>query len=131
MNRFALLFVLVSMCFISASAIKQTQSPLSKLMKTMAADMKKARVSVLEGEKPKIFGKHYDRIYTAAPSSEAKKGEHFQEYATAFLTQMDRMKLASSENAKIEFNALSKTCIRCHESYCPGPISMLRKLNVP
>ncbi len=131
MYRIAFLIAIVSMCFISASAVKQTQSPLSKLMKTMAADMKKARVSVLEGKKPKNFGKHYDRIQTAAPSSEAKKGEHFQEYATSFLTQMDRMKQASPETAKAEFNALSKTCIRCHESYCPGPISMLRKLQVP
>ena len=47
----------------------------------MAADMKKARLEVVKDKKPKNFGKHYDRIKTAAPSSEAKKGEHFQEYA--------------------------------------------------
>lgn len=131
MFRIAIYSALLAVFCISVAAVKQSESPLSKLMKTMAADMKKARVDVLEGKKPKQFGKRYDKIKTAAPSSEAKRGEHFQEYATSFLTQMERMKTASKETAKEEYNALAKTCIRCHESYCPGPISMLRKLQVP
>ncbi len=131
MKRFVLFLSIVFAGFISISAIHQTQSPLSKLMRTMADDMKKARVTVIEGKKPKNFGKHYDKIYTAKPSSESKKGENFKEYATLFLAQMDRMKVATAEDAKTEYNALAKTCIRCHESYCPGPISMLRKLNIP
>jgi cytochrome c556 len=131
MKRIALLLTILSFVFIATSAIKQSESPLSKLMKTMAADMKKARLDIVKNKKPKGFGKQYDRIKTAAPSSEAKKGEHFQEYAIGFLTQLERMKASSPETAKTEYNALAKTCVRCHETYCPGPISMLRKLHVP
>ena len=131
MYRFASLLAVVCMLSIVFSAHDITDSPLTKLMRTMAADMKKARVEILAGKKISNFGKPYSKINTAKPSSESKKGEQFTEFASAFLVQMDRFKKASSENVKMEFNAVAKTCVHCHETYCPGPITMLRKLQIP
>lgn len=97
----------------------------------MANDMKRMREKVQQGEKIPVFYKKYNRILTAKPSSEAKKGEHYTEYANSFLAQTERFGKSTAEERKIEYNNLVKTCIRCHESYCPGPISMLRKLQLP
>jgi cytochrome c556 len=113
------------------SAHFKSDSPLTKLMRTMSADMKKARVEIIAGKKISNFGKNYTKINSAKPSSESKKGDQFKEFASTFLVQMDRFKNASSESAKMEFNALAKTCVHCHETYCPGPITMLRKLQIP
>ena len=124
------LTAVVILCILM-SARFNNDSQLTKLMRTMAADMKKARVEILAGKKIAKFGNQYMQIHSAKPSSESKKGEHFSEYATAFLVQMQRFKNAQPENVKLEYNALAKTCVHCHESYCPGPITMLRKLQIP
>ena len=131
MLRLPSLMTVVCMLSIVFSAHHKTDSPLTKLMRTMTADMKKARVEIIAGKKISNFGKQYSKINTAKPSSESKKGEQFTEFASAFLVQMDRFKNAPSERAKMEFNALAKTCVHCHETYCPGPITMLRKLQIP
>lgn len=109
----------------------RAESELSKLMRTMANDMKRVRVKVLNGDKIPAFYKKYDRILTAKPSVESKKGEHYPEYANVFLAQVDRFSKADKSIQKLEYNNLVKTCIRCHETYCPGPISMLKKLQIP
>ena len=109
----------------------RSESELSKLMRTMANDMKRVRVKVQKGEKIPMFYKKYHRINTAKPSVESKKGERYPEYANAFLIQLDRFGKAEKVDQKSEYNNLVKTCIRCHETYCPGPISMLKKLQLP
>ncbi len=131
MLRIPSLLAIVCMLSIVFSAHYKTDSQLTKLMRTMASDMKKARVEIITGKKISNFGKQYTKINSAKPSSESKKGEQFPEYAKTFLVQMDRFKNAPSESVKVEFNALAKTCVRCHETYCPGPITMLRKLQIP
>jgi hypothetical protein len=109
----------------------RAESELSKLMRTMANDMKRVRVKVQNGDKIPAFYKKYNRIHTAKPSVESKKGEHYTEYANVFLAQVDRFSKVELANQKLEYNNLVKTCIRCHETYCPGPISMLKKLQLP
>jgi hypothetical protein len=131
MYRISSLIAVVCMLSIVFSAHHKTDSPLTKLMRTMAADMKNARLEIVAGKKISNFGKQYSKINTARPSSESKKGEQFTEFSKSFLVQMERFKNASSESAKLEFNALAKTCVHCHETYCPGPITMLRKLQIP
>lgn len=131
MLRIPCLLAIVCMLSIVFSAHHKTDSPLTKLMRTMAADMKKARVEIIAGKKISNFGKQYSKINTAKPSSESKKGEQFTVFASDFLVQMERFKISPSESVKMEFNALAKTCVHCHETYCPGPITMLRKLQIP
>ena len=122
---------LTTILFTSAT-FQQSESELSKLMREMAEDMKKMKVAVSKGKTLKKWGEDYKSIRTAKPSAESKKGEHFEEYSTAFLTQVDRMSKAEKEDPalKTKYNSLVQSCIRCHETYCPGPISMLRKLKL-
>lgn len=128
-------FIAVLTCawivFVSAS-FQQSESPLSKLMREMSSDMKKLRISAIKGKTYSKWGKTYDRILTAKPSADSKKGQYFEEYAKAFLAQVERTKAANQpENIKPAYNLLVGTCIHCHEKYCPGPISMLRKFTIP
>ena len=117
---------------LSSSSHQASESELSKLMRVMADDMKKMKPLVASSKPLKKWGKDYASIKTAMPSADYKKGEHFEEYANAFLVQVSRMK-AIEINAELlhQYNLLVQSCIRCHETYCPGPISMLRKLKLP
>lgn len=123
----SLAFLGVMLCSLSSF---RSESELSKLMRTMVADMKKLRVKVQQNEKIPHFYKRYSRIYTAKPSADSKKGERFDEYAKVFLTQCERFAQAAPEQQKAEYNNLVKTCIHCHESYCPGPLTMLKKMQL-
>lgn len=117
---------------LTSASIGKSESELSKLMRTMANDMKAFRVQVQQGKLYTKWGKKYDRILTATPSAASKKGEHFNEYSQMFLKQVERTKAVKTPDLlKPEYNALVQTCIHCHESYCPGPITMLKKLKLP
>lgn len=132
---------IVKLCFLASLTIilftsasfQQSESELSKLMRVMSEDMKKMKVSVSKGKPLKKWGENYTSIKTAKPSVDSKKGKHFDEYATGFLTQVDRMNTMEkgSPDLKANYNSLVQSCIRCHETYCPGPISMLKKLKLP
>jgi len=107
------------------------ESDLSKLMRTMTSDAKKLREKVQKGDKIPMFYKKYKRIFTAVPSSENKKGDEFEALATAFLTNCERLHSSVAENRKPAYNAMVTACIRCHEKYCPGPLSMLKRMIIP
>ena len=116
---------------LSSSTFQASESPLSKLMREMSSDMKKLKASTVEGKVYTKWGKSYDKIKTAKPSADSKKGEHFEEYANVFLAQVERTKQAKTiETLKPAYNILVQSCIRCHETYCPGPITMLKKLAI-
>ncbi len=107
------------------------ESDLSKLMRTMTSDAKKLREKVQKGDKIPMFYKKYKRIYTASPSSDNKKGDEFDALARAFLTNCERLHSSDDENRKLAYNAMVTSCIRCHEKYCPGPLSMLKRMILP
>jgi len=107
------------------------ESDLSKLMRTMTSDAKKLRDKLQKGDKIPMFYKKYKRIYTASPSSDNKKGDEFDALATAFLTNCERLHSSDDENRKLAYNAMVTACIRCHEKYCPGPLSMLKRMILP
>jgi hypothetical protein len=132
--RIITVFALITCIVIvlSSSTFQASESPLSKLMREMAGDMKKLRASTIEGKVYTKWGKSYDKINTAKPSADSKKGEHFEEYSTVFLNQVERTKQAkTATEIKPAYNLLVQSCIRCHETYCPGPITMLKKLAIP
>jgi len=115
-----------------SSTYQASESELSKLMRVMANDMKKMKPLIASSKHLKKWGKDYASIKTAKPSADSKKGEHFDEYANAFLTRVAKMQAVDNNVELIpQYNLLVQSCIRCHETYCPGPISMLRKLKLP
>lgn len=97
-------------------------------MRTMTSDAKKLREKVQKGDKIPMFYKKYKRIYAAGASTENKKGVEFDALATAFLTNCERLYQADSAGKITAYNAMVTACIRCHEKYCPGPLSMLKRM---
>lgn len=109
----------------------RSESELSILMRKMTEDIRKVRRKVETGKNIPEFYKSYTKLYSAEASTASKKGDQFAGYAEAFLKQCTRLKEAASEQRKNEYNELVTRCIRCHETYCPGPLTMLKKLKLP
>jgi hypothetical protein len=110
----------------------QEDSELTLLMRSMADEMKLLKASVLQDQLYTDWKVDYKQIHTAKPSTEAKKGPKFSEYARVFIAQLDRLKEnKTTTEIRPQYNLLVNSCIQCHETFCPGPLSMLKKLRVP
>ena len=109
----------------------RSESELSILMRKMTEDIRKVRRKVETGKKIPEFYTNYTQLYSAEASTSSKKGDQFSGYAEAFLKQCSRLKESVADQRKNEYNELVTRCIRCHETYCPGPLTMLKKLKLP
>jgi cytochrome c556 len=134
--RFVLVSLL-SLVFILSSFIPaklDKNESLSELMDRITKDTKELRRSIESGKglkKAKKYGISYTNIHTAIASDAGKKGEHFDGYATSFLKESERLRLADEINLKTQFNAVISSCINCHSTYCPGPLTMLKRMKLP
>lgn len=123
--------ILVACIMANGFVSMRSESELSILMRKMTDDIRKVRRKVETGKKIPEFYKSYSQLYSAEASTTSKKGDQFTGYAAAFLKQCSRLKDAAADQRKNEYNELVTRCIRCHETYCPGPLTMLKKLKLP
>jgi cytochrome c553 len=131
-NKFNILILtfFLSVFWVINSNLHFKESELSRLMRNMNADAKVVRLKIISGEKISKFNKKYSKIFKAKASADSKKGEHFEEYAQLFLKQTERLYLSELSEQKLEFNNWISTCVRCHETYCPGPLSSIKKMKI-
>lgn len=127
---FFIFYLFISVFWVANSNLIISESQLSKLMRFMANDFKSIRAKINTNEKLPEYQKKYKKIVSAKASADSKKGEHYSEYARLFLMQYDRFYASEKTFQKKEFNNLVSTCIRCHETYCPGPLTMIKKLKI-
>lgn len=127
---FLLLVVLMATSFFKT---KQAED-LSALMDRITKETKLLKKQIDSGKTAgKIFrnyGEDYQTILTANPSDESKKGEHFNDFALSFLKETERLRTSNEDGLKKQYNAVITACINCHSTYCPGPITMLKKMKV-
>jgi hypothetical protein len=134
MKRFLLFSIPIASLSVVFSSLRlpQEDSELTLLMRKMTEEMKKVKTLSLSDQFYADWSVDYKQINLAAPSTEAKKGPKFDEFSRVFLTQMDRFqKNREVSQIRPQYNLLVSTCIQCHETFCPGPLSMLKKLKVP
>ena len=130
------LISLLSLVFILSSFIPSKldkNESLSELMDRITKDTKELRKSIESGKglkKAKKYGTTYSGIHTAKASDAGKKGEHFDGFATSFLKETERLRVADEINLKLQFNAVINSCINCHSTYCPGPLTMLKRMKL-
>jgi hypothetical protein len=133
-KRFLLFFFSFSCVLVVFTSLRlpQEDSEMTLLMRKMADEMKNVKASTLSDKFYTDWVVDYKLITVAAPSTEAKKGPKFDEYSKIFLAQVDRFR-SNKEVSLIrpQYNLLISGCIQCHETFCPGPLSMLKKLKVP
>jgi hypothetical protein len=69
----------------------------------------------------------YKIIHTATPTDADVKTAEFREFANDYLKSIKEFyQETSGKNYTLMINA----CIRCHESYCPGPLKKINQLKL-
>lgn len=135
MKSTAIISFLLLVVLMATSSFKTKQAEdLSALMDRITKETKLLKKQIDSGKtNGKIFrnyGDDYQTILTANPSDPSKKGEQFNDFALSFLKETERLRTSKEDGIKKQYNAVITACINCHSTYCPGPITMLKKMKV-
>ncbi len=104
---------------------------LAELMRVMTAHAERIRPRVAEGRRLGKLPKAFEGLHTAEPTAAKMKGEHFDAFATAYLTAARQLHDPRDPEPKREvYNRMISTCVACHTQYCPGPLARIKKLPV-
>ena len=109
------------------------ESELATLMRNMYADNMELREQILNGSIPENFPEHFYTIHTAKISDGMSRDKGpFKALADQYLKSMNAITNARSpQEAKIAYNDMVMSCSSCHQVYCPGPLSKIRKMKIP
>ena len=105
---------------------------LALLMKKMVKDYGESQALLEEGKMPKYKVDYAKDILTSEATDPNDINDLYKSLAAPFIAQADAY-AASSDSlpAQIEMHNLTiKSCISCHQSFCSGPISAIKKLLV-
>ena len=106
-------------------------SELSILMRQMYDHAQAARVLALQEKKNSEFPTGFNKIHTATPTDHATKNEHYDTFADVYLNAVKSYSTTTSLDLKSNYNNMVNTCLACHATHCPGPISKIKKLLIP
>ena len=106
-------------------------SELATLMRLMDAEMQSAKISIEGG-----YSFHdsltfdYAFIHSAKPTEDKMKKSGFEDFASAYLKQVELLKNSSAEKQKENYNLLINSCLNCHTMHCPGPVNKIKELRI-
>lgn len=109
-------------------AMVHKDSELAAWMKEMHSQLFVVKEALEKGEQvPDSINWDWEAIYKAQRSNDDARGETFNGMARAFLVEMQK----SIEQNDVEaYNHAVRSCVNCHENYCPGPIPKIKKLKI-
>ena len=106
-------------------------SELALLMREMFTDVERIKEQVQNGEAVTVEVDH-EKILSAHSTEPAKAASaEFKTWGTAYLAGIETLKKSSPENAEVAYTSLISSCLNCHQSFCPGPIVRIKKLQLP
>lgn len=116
-----------------ASAINPNgDSELALLMRQMYYDADSIKQNIINdnGNVTDEFITALEKVHTANPTDPNVKTPEFEAFNKLIITQAKATQ--ADVNDKISgFNAIVSRCIDCHQSFCPGPIVRIKKLEIP
>jgi hypothetical protein len=128
--QLSLLFFVSAVLYSFTAAPRQDDeaSELALLMRQMYTDSEQIKAAVLERRLPADFREKFRAIHTATPTDPAVRDKNFAAFSKNFLKSLDRV--YTSQNQVDNFNKMVNNCLACHASYCPGPMSRIKKLTI-
>lgn len=105
-------------------------SELAHLMREMQEDMSRIRDRLLRDEDVGAVDASHKKIRCAWPTEESMRDQAFDLKAQSYLATIDALERAGADQRGF-YNAVVGQCISCHNTSCPGPITAIRKLQLP
>ena len=132
----ALLLAIVAYAISCQTAAEQEKknirevSELSHVMRHIVEKTKSIRADISNGEAPAEDHRgRFKQIVTAQPTNDKTKGEHFEGMANSFLASLDKIYTDPSNRSK-HYKSMVQTCQNCHAIQCPGPMNLIKGLQL-
>ena len=105
-------------------------SELAQLMRTMQADLKRAREAIEKGEKVGPLWPHFRKIRCSWPTNQADRNAAFDTAAQSYLSAVQALESAPISEAKAAYGRVLDGCRACHEQSCSGAIPAIEALRI-
>lgn len=106
-------------------------SELALLMRAMFSDVERIKEQVQNGEAVTVEVNHEQLLSAHATEPAKAASSEFKAWGKAYLEGIETLIKSSPQNAEVAYTSLISTCLNCHQSFCPGPIKKINKLNLP
>jgi hypothetical protein len=103
--------------------------PMALMMRQMAIQADSIKTLIVRGEKPDSLRYPFIRFYLVEPTDPNVLEPQFFENARLF-QEAYRNLMSADNNHKQYYNLMINACVKCHESYCSGPLKRIRKLPI-
>ena len=116
---------------VASSINPNGDSELALLMRQMYfdADTIKQLIIKNEGNVTDEFIATLEKVHAANPTDPTVKTPEFEAFNKLLISQAKATQ-ADGNDKMSGFNALVARCIDCHQSFCPGPIVRIKKLEI-
>lgn len=106
-------------------------SELALLMRRMDKLTTQWKEAVEKGDYTSInFPDWLEKIHSAEATDPSEINEIYHTMADAWIKSVRQFKEATVEEKYNAFNSLVSNCINCHQHFCQGPISRIKKLYI-
>ena len=103
--------------------------PMALMMRMMAANADSMRSQLLRGESLDSTNYPFIKFYLVEPTDPNVLEPQFFENARLFQQAYKNLFAKPKDQIK-RYNLLINSCIKCHESYCSGPLKRIRKFPI-
>lgn len=139
-------FIIVVSClfFLSCNKLKKEskkapnelvlyqRTEMALLMQEMYDVMKKNKQLITTESSLDSMPKSFFKIYTAELTDPSVRDNQYKSFANIYLNSLNYLyNDTAPENLKTSYNNTISSCISCHQTICPGPISKIKKLFIP
>jgi hypothetical protein len=103
--------------------------PMALMMRQMAIQADSIKSLIVRGEKPDSLRYPFIRFYLVEPTDPNVLEPQFFDNARLF-QEAYRNLMSADNNHTQYYNLMINACVKCHESYCSGPLKRIRKLPI-
>ena len=105
-------------------------SELADLMREMQQYSIDERKRILESENSMPSPESLNNIHKAKITDGMSKSENYTTFSNLYLSTVDQYTSSNKEDRITNFNNMIAACLACHSENCPGPVPVIRKLQI-
>ena len=107
------------------------RSELALHMRSLFNDVKAEKILLVKGDHSSIdWILEYGNLHSATPTDSSNTGELFDAFGTSFLNQLKKYQNTTEDDRISNYNQIIISCLSCHQTYCPGPMVVIKKLPI-
>ena len=107
------------------------RSELALLMRNLYDEIKEYKNSGNLTDNSKDWKRLYAHIKTATPTESKNSGPTFEAFSDDFLLKLEAFQNEKDSTQIINiFNGMVESCVSCHQEFCPGPVTAIKKLKI-